>query len=365
MTKKKIFIVGTGAGGHLIPALSLGEELLDKNRSIIYIVGRNWLNKELFREKGFFVRTISGAGFPRKINLNIFWSSIKFLCGFIHALFLILQDNPELVIGMGGYISLPVVLAARIFGKKVIIHEQNVHPGLANRLSSPLATVVAVSFSETKRFFPSSKVRITGNPLRREIGRISRAEGLAYFKLSQDKKTILVFGGSQGARSVNRIFFDSLQMLTPYWKSIQIIHLTGVHDFPEFRKRYKKEEVQVCLLPFLRRMEYAYGACDWVISRAGATTVAEILAAALPSVLIPYPHAAENHQYFNAHYMVRLGAAMMFEERDLTPELMADTIRFLLTHPEKLSSMKDKARSPYNGLDNLTVLIEKLLRTRK
>ncbi len=340
----RILIVVGGTGGHIYPGLALGEKLRNRNNEVTLVGRKGGISERIAQESGFSFFQIVGEGLVRGFSLKVFRFLGKSIQGFFQSIHIFRSFGPDIVVGMGGYLSFPAVLAAKIFGITCAIHEQNVLPGLANRVLAKIVDRIMVGFKETERYFPSKKTFLTGSPVRQSILSCSRSEGLRKLNLVEGKKNILVFGGSQGARSINLAMVKALNFLTPVGKKIQIIHIVGIEQFLEIKEEYEKRDYSACVLPYLLHMEYAYGCCDLVISRSGASTVAEIIAKGLPSILIPYPYATAGHQKANAEFLSKKGACLLIEDNQLTGELLADIIIRLIDNESELRGMAENTR---------------------
>jgi len=340
----RILIVLGGTGGHIYPGLALGEKLRKRNNEVILVGRKGGIGERIAQESGFSFFQIVGEGLRRGFSLKVFRFLGKFIQGFLQSIQIFRCFRPDIVVGMGGYLAFPVVLAAKISRITCAIHEQNVLPGLANRVLAKIVNTIMVGFKETERYFPSKKTFLTGNPVRESILSCARSQGLRKLNLVEGKKNVLVFGGSQGAHSINLATVKALNFLTPLRKKIQIIHIVGVEQFSEIREEYEKRDYSSCILPYLLHMEYAYSCCDLVISRSGASTVAEIIAKGLPSILIPYPYATGGHQKTNAEFLSKRGACLLIEDNQLTGELLANIIIRLIDDQVELREMVDNTR---------------------
>jgi UDP-N-acetylglucosamine--N-acetylmuramyl-(pentapeptide) pyrophosphoryl-undecaprenol N-acetylglucosamine transferase len=260
--------------------------------------------------------------------------------------------DADVVVGMGGYASAPAVLAAYRAGKPVVLHEQNSIPGLANRVLARRASVVAVSFSESERAFRhGTPVVLTGNPVRDAIASVPAdrerlaKEALEELDLEAERRTVMVFGGSQGALHVNRATVGACRILRDR-ADLQVLLVTGTVHHPTISESLSPGgALLVRTLPFLERMELAYAVADLVVCRSGASAVAEVTACGLPSLLIPYPYATGRHQEANARALRRAGAASVLLDEHLTPEELAERIESLVDHQERLTSMGERARA--------------------
>jgi len=337
----RILIVLGGTGGHIYPGIALGEKLRNRNNEVILVGRKGKFAERIARESGFSLFQIVGEGLVRRISLRIFAVLLKAINGLFQSIHILRNFRPDIVVGMGGYLSFPILMAAKVSKIKCVIHEQNVIPGLANKILSKIVDRIMVGFEETEKYFPPRKTFITGSPVRESILTCPRNDGLRKLNLADGRKNILVFGGSQGARSINLAMLKAVDFLEPMGKKIQIIHLTGVDQFSEIKEEYEKKNYPACVLPYLIHMEYAYSCSDLVISRSGASTVAEIISKALPSILIPYPYATASHQKANAEFLSKRGACILIEDNRLTGELLADTIISLLENEARLREMAE------------------------
>ena len=356
----RVFVILGGTGGHIYPGLALGDELRKRNNEVILIGKKEGIGKRTAEESGFPFFHIAGEGLARKLSLRNLGFFRKSILGFFQSLKIFRHFRPDVVVGMGGYLSFPAVLAAKISRIPCMIHEINVTPGLANRVLARIADRVMVSFEETREYFPSNNTFLTGSPVRQSILSCSRSEGLRKLNLVEGKRNILIFGGSHGAYSINLAMVKALNFLNPVKNKIQIIHIAGIEQFSKIREEYEKKDYAICVLPYLLHMEYAYSCSDLVICRSGASTVSEIVAKGLPSILVPYPYATGGHQKANAEFLSRRGASLLIEDHHLTPELLADTIIRLLDKKTELKSMAENARrlSFGDGAARIADLIE-------
>lgn len=319
-----VFACG-GSGGHIFPAVAVAEELADRvpGVSVTFVSSGRQIENEIFRSvAGRRVVTLADDAAKRGGPI---WHP-RFLLRLMHetgsASDFLKKERPDAVVGFGGHGSVAIVAAARMRGIPTLVHEQNVVPGLANRLLSPWADGTALSFNETK--LGGRNVRITGNPIRRAIERDCRSEALRFFGFSDERTTLLVLGGSQGAESVNTLFFDAVPHLPPALKdSIQALHLCGKMKAEESESRLAAAGIPAKAFSFFDRMDLAYAAADLAIGRAGATFLAEMEARRLPSILVPYPYAG-GHQLLNAEVVARRANAVVARQKDLDgPKLAA------------------------------------------
>jgi len=331
----RIAIGCSGSGGHIFPALSLAERLKKERQDseVIFFLPKNRLTSFIFENQVFEVEFSS-------IKRSIFYLMRNSFKSF----HLLKSFKPQVVIGFGGYETFSLLLEAKILGTPVLIHEQNVIPGKCNRVLSYFVDRICISFPETRDYFPKinqRKVVFTGIPLREEIGGASKEESLEFFNLDSDKFTLLVTGGSQGSSRINSVFLETLKLMQK--DNIQVIHITGFKDYKYVKDFYQKIEIKSSIFDFLDKMNYAYGAADLIVCRAGAVTLAEITFCGLASVLIPYPYAYD-HQVVNALSLASKGAAVLIEDKRLSPSLLGEIITQLMNDKDKLKEMAFKSK---------------------
>lgn len=339
----KILVACGGTGGHIFPALTFLETLKSKQKDldVTIVITKRKIESRIV-PPGYKVAYISL--YPLRLSLdgkNLI-ALIKLPVGILQSIYIILRFHPKVVVGFGGYATFPLVFFAKVFGIKTIIHEQNVMAGVANKILSGFADKIAISFPETREYFESSrdKIILTGNPPRKDLSRVSKKEALDFFGFSPDKFTILVTGGSQGSTKINKVFIEALSGI-PDKNRLQVIHLSGTKDFGVLASGYKKISICVKLFEFLKPMHYAYCASDLVISRAGATTISEIIFFGLPAIIIPYPFAYQ-HQIANARILTDRGAGILIEESNLNALALAEAIADLFYNRSKIESMRAK-----------------------
>lgn len=342
----RVILTGGGTGGHIYPALAIAKGLLarDPETQILYVGIRDGMEARLVPEADITFAGISGKGLPRKLSLD----TLKVIGKSVKALWetkkLLRQFHPDLVVGTGGYVSGPVVLTAALFNIPTLLHEQNALPGITNRILARVVRRVMVTFPESReRFGVQKKLELVGLPVRPEIGHLSRAVGAKYFKLRADRLTLLVTGGSRGARTLNQAMIEVLAQLAQR-SDIQVIWATGKTTYPETIKELKKraiswERPEWLVLEYLKDMPKALACADIFIGRAGAASLAELMVAGIPSLLIPYPYAAENHQEHNARALVQAGAARIILDSELDGERLWKEVEGLISQPSLLAKM--------------------------
>lgn len=322
-----IVIAAGGTGGHLYPGIALAQELSARGARPVFAVRAHDLCRPIVTAEGFACEDIPARGMPRRLSPAIFSFLFAQGRGLFAARALMRRLRPSVVVGMGGYISFPVISAARLAGVPAMIHEQNVIPGLANRVLARFVDRVAVSFAESARYFPRRSTIVTGNPVRRSLFGVNRAAALQRLHLSDGQFTILVFGGSQGAAAINSAVVGAWGHLPAAVRGrVQFIHVSGTGDHERVADLYRQKNIPGVVLPYMMNIGDAYAAADLVISRAGATTVAEVAILGVPAILIPYPHATADHQSYNARVLAASGQAIVIAEKDLTVSALATSM---------------------------------------
>lgn len=345
MAKTKNILIGAGGtGGHLFPAIAIAEELKSMltDVNILFIGTKKRMEAEILPKLGYNFKGTSIIGLPRKIGLKAISFIISFKIAFIQALAEVFKFKPKIAIGTGSYISVPPLLASKLFGAKIFLSESNSLPGVATKFLAPLATEIYLSFEQTKKYFKNqSKLFVTGTPIRKTLFVKNREEASKYFNLSKDLKTIVVIGGSLGAKKINE---KMKEIYKPLSENYQIIWQTGKNDFDLYKNLERNE--RVVILPFIERMDYAYSICDLLISRSGASTVSEIVAQGIPSILIPSPNVTENHQYFNAMELVEKEAAEIHLDSQSAEELYNQIVK-VISDDDKLKKYSVNAKSMF------------------
>ena len=347
----RVIVTGGGTGGHIYPALAIARGLLakDPKTKILYVGTREGMEAHLVPNSGIEFAGVSGQGLPRKIGIEMFKVVGKSFRALWETKQILRRFHPDLVVGTGGYVSGPVVLTAALFRIPTLLHEQNAFPGITNKMLARVVRRVMVTFPESiEHFGANNKIVRVGLPVRPEIGQISKAEGSKHFGLRPEKKTILVTGGSRGARSLNRAMLTVLGNLVVR-PEIQVIWATGKETYQETIEGLKREMVawerpQWRVVEYLEDIPQALACADFCIGRAGAASLAEITVAGKASILIPYPHAAENHQEHNARAVAQSGAANIILDSDLDGETLWQMINELISDSALLKSMSAAAK---------------------
>ncbi len=342
----KVLIAGGGTGGHIYPGIAVAEELkrLDPAIEIMFVGGDRGLEGRVVPEAGFELFTIGARGLPRRAPWKVPGALLANAGAFLASIGIVNSWQPDVVLGTGGYVSAPVVVAAWLARRPVVLQEQNSVPGLTNRLLARVADEVHLAFSESRGWFArKDRLKLSGNPVRREILSGERKPALARFGLAEGIPTAFVFGGSRGARRINEATLDAIARLRGHLGA-QFILQTGKEDFAWAREKAEAQGLPVTVVPYLTHIHEAYAAADLVVCRAGAMTLAEIAACGVPAILVPYPYAAYNHQEVNAQNLAERGGAVMIKDGELTGERLAHELSRLLKDRETLIRMSANAR---------------------
>ncbi len=339
----RILFTGGGTGGHLFPAVATAQAFKEKfpGCSIFFVGTKRKVDERSLAAYGFEFENIRCYGLKGKNPIEL----LKALCilplSYVQALKIIRGFRPDIIVGVGGYVTGPVVAAGKSLGIPSVIHEQNSVPGLANRKLGQLVDRVCLSLPDSGDAFPAEKIVYTGNPVRKNI-----LELAAFVPPEHTgKKTILVLGGSQGAHGVNRLVIEALTSLSGQVLSgIRVIHQTGEADVEMVEKAYKTKDIEAEVRPFFKQMHDVYGQADLLVSRAGATTLSELAVLGKPALLVPYPFAADNHQEKNSDYYVAGGGARKYNEKEVTGKELASEIVQLIVDEEKLKNMGNAMR---------------------
>lgn len=309
----------------------------DARNEILFVGSRRGLEANVLSREGFTLETIDVVSLKGKSLWNTGKALLALPRSLVQSARLLRRFQPDIVLGVGGYTSGPVVLTASLLGYKTAIQEQNSLPGLSNRILARFVDRIFASFPDSGRIFPPAKTVVAGNPVRRKLRNIGTAETIAGSEF-----TLFIFGGSQGAHRLNEAVVEALGHLQDLKSRLHVIHQTGKNDLDRVRAGYEKNGFRAEVEPFIYEMDRAYRAADLVLCRAGATTIFELMAMGKAAILVPYPYAADNHQYWNARSLVDAGAVEMLEEKDLTGARLAALVRRLLENPERRREFQEK-----------------------
>ncbi len=351
----RIVISGGGTGGHIYPAIGIAKELiqLDAKTEVVFIGGADRLESTLVPQHGFRFLPISVAGFPRKLTWQWIPVIYKVCSGFVKSLGLLKNLKPSVVVGTGGYVCGPVLLAAILLGIPAVIQEQNAVPGLTNRILARWTKTIYLALETAGTHFLTEKTVVVGNPIRRTIGSIERnRETYDSLGLDPERKTVFVMGGSQGAQAINQNVREALDTLESFHQQLQFVHQTGQTDYEAVKARYQTSSIQHWVQPYFDPIETIYSIADLMVCRAGGMTIAEITACGIPAIFIPLPTAAGDHQRLNAQAIADAGGGVVLNQRTLTGSKLAEAIIKIIDDPEKHQQMAYRSRqlgNPHAG----------------
>ncbi len=340
-----VVIAGGGTGGHIFPGIALAEAFQEVNPAsrILFAGTGNRLETEAIRRTPFDHRTVSAGGLKGRGLVRQAAALLKVVKGLMESFAMLSTFKPDLVVGVGGYVSGPMVLAARLLGITCVLQEQNVQPGITNRMLAPLVRHIFAAFPDTRGKVFQKKMTVTGNPVRKEFFRSMDVLEDEEAGGAKDRFNVLVVGGSQGARGINEAVTEALNYLP--MERMEFVHQTGVDELSAVRSAYETRGATATVEPFFVDIANRYRAADMVICRSGAITVSEVTAMGKPAIFVPFPFAADDHQRLNALSIVNRGAAEMILEKELTGEFLAERISHYESHPERLRAMAEKAKA--------------------
>ncbi len=363
MQKLKFILSGGGTGGHIYPAIAIANELKSRfpDADILFVGASNKMEMQKVPQSGFPIKGLWIAGIQRKLTFDNALFPIKLLDSLLKSRTIIRHFKPDVVIGTGGFASGPLLRVAGIAGIPTVLQEQNSFPGITNKWLSKKASKICVAYENLEKYFPKNKIVLTGNPVRQDLVNFKqkRQEGIEFFKLDATKKTILVLGGSLGARRINQLIAKELFNFNS--QNVQLLWQCGKLYQEEYAQFNDEPNVQV--LPFIDKMDLAYAAADVIISRAGASSVSELCLVGKPTLFIPSPNVAEDHQTKNANAIVDKEGALLIKESELDTQF-TNTINSLLNDEElqkKLSQNMLQLAKP-NATKDIVDEIVKLIK---
>lgn len=341
----KVIISAAGTAGHINPAIAIANIIKSKEKDseIIFIGTERGLEKELVPRAGYKLKTIDAYGLSKKISIDNLKKMYKTFRGIGQAKKIIKEFKPDIVIGVGGYVTFPVIMAAHKLKIKTFLHEQNAIPGKSNKFLIKYADKIGISFKESSKYFPKDKWILTGNPCSENALNIKTTSRTKY-GLTYDKKSILIVQGSLGSEVINNKMLDFLKSIDD--KNYEVLYVTGKNYYDSFSKNKFSKNVKI--VPFVENLSSLLKDIDLIITRAGASTIAEITAIGLPAILIPSPYVANNHQYYNALSLKNSNASTLIEQKDLNKDILIKTIDEILDN-------KDLYNTYHNNLLKLSI----------
>lgn len=357
-----LMIAGGGTGGHIYPAIAIAREYLarDASRRVLFVGTERGLEKTIVPKAGFPLEFIDVGGLKGKGGFDLVRNVLRLPKGFAQAWSLVGKHRPSVVLGVGGYSSGPVLVAARLRGAATIIHEANAFPGLANRVVARFVNAVAVAFPDALARLKRKDGVVTGNPIRAEFFDLGKSP-----KQSGTKQRLLVFGGSQGSRVLNDAMIGALLFLARLKDSLEIVHQTGPNELQKVQDAYRQSAfANARVVPYLDPMADEIAAADLVVARAGAMTIGELAAIGRGAILVPFAAATNNHQEVNARVVERAGAAIVITEKELTPERLAGAISDAIADSARSARMGEAAKrlAAPAATKNIVDLIERIQR---
>jgi UDP-N-acetylglucosamine--N-acetylmuramyl-(pentapeptide) pyrophosphoryl-undecaprenol N-acetylglucosamine transferase len=361
----RLIISGGGTGGHIFPALAIANEFRERhpNAEILFVGAQGKMEMTKVPEAGYKIIGLWISGIQRKLTLSNLSFPFKLISSYIKAGSIVKEFKPDAVIGTGGYASGPIMLAATRNKIPSLIQEQNSYAGLTNKQLGDKATRVCVAYTGMESYFPSSKIVFTGNPVRKDINQIDekRERALSHFALSSNERTLLIIGGSLGARTINESILAGIDKLID--ARVQVIWQTGKIYFEDIKRQLENKDLRrVRVFDFLKQMDLAYAAADVVIARAGALSISELCLAKKPSILVPSPNVAEDHQTKNAMALVNENAAVLVKDVQAKETLVSEALKLVYDEGrcEKLSGQIAKLAKP-NATREIVDEIEKMI----
>ena len=339
-TNYKFLFAGGGTGGHLFPAIAVAEQIkeMKPEAEILFIGTKDKIEGKIIPKLGYDFKSIWIKGYSRTFTMENILFPLKLLVSTLQSLIINIRFKPGVAIGSGGYVAGPAVWGASVLGAKIILLEQNSYPGITTRLLEKHADEIHISFNNSKKYLKKKNILLlTGNPVRKDLGTIDKGVALTSFGFNAEKKTLLILGGSLGAKSINKAAGSLVNKLSD--EGLQVIWQTGKNYFEDY-KHFNSKSIKV--FDFIEDMNCAYSISDLILARAGATTIAEILVLGIPSILVPSPNVAENHQYYNAKSLSDEGAAILIEDKDIDLR-MYDEITSTIFSNERLTELKKNA----------------------
>jgi len=358
------FVTGGGTGGHIYPALAVADLLSDENAKVCYVGNRHNMEFNLALKKGYKFLHVGVSGMPRKLSPKLIYWGIRLIRAILFSVRYIKKYKPHAVFATGGYVSAPLIFACIITKTPYMMHDCDAMPGLVSRKLSKHAKCVSLAFEKAKKYIPNKKIVVTGNPIREEFKLITKTMARKNLNLAE-KITLIVMGGSQGAKSINNATVELLKEISLDF-DLQVIFQTGRKNYDEVINRLEQfypnyaEDKNLIIRPYFDNMISVLKAGDIVLSRAGSLSLSEICASNLVPILVPYPYAAANHQRINAKCLFDEGACVYIEDKDLDPNKLKDTILELLNNPIKMNYLKQNTArlAKFDATERIVTLLK-------
>lgn len=362
----KILIAGGGTGGHVNPAIAMANNLRARypDAEFLFVGSKRGLENDLVPKEGYKISRIPVRGFSRKGGLSKIWPYMVLVAGMAKSFFIFLRFRPDMAFGTGGYASGPILFWTSMFNVPTLIHEANVLPGITNKVLSQKADITAICFPESRKYLGKAKrIELTGNPIRKKILRADRASSRAELGLGINEKLVVIMGGSQGAKPINDAV---VEMLDDIYNDgdFKLIFAPGKRHYVAVSSVVKKDYKSVEVPSYIYDADIVYSAADLIINRAGASTISEITALGIPSILIPSPYVAENHQEKNARALESKGGCVVIRDDELSGRVLYDSIMSIISDDERIASMREASASVgiRDASEKLEVLFDELLK---
>ena len=362
----RFFVTGGGTGGHIYPALAVADALTQDGAKVFYVGNKRNMEYELASKKGYKFLHVSVKGMPRGLNPKFFWWGVKLVKAILYSIRYIKKYKPNAVFATGGYVSAPMIFACRITKTPYMMHDCDAMPGLVTRRLSKRAKYVSLAFEKAKKYISNKHAIVTGNPIREQFKNMSKNEARNILGLNNTKLTLVVMGGSQGAKSINNATVELLKEFSQEL-NLQVIFQTGKKNYNDIIEHLKQiypaweQDKNLIIRPYFDNMISVLKSADIVISRAGSLSLSEICASDVAPIIIPYPYAAANHQRVNAKSLYENGACIYIEDADLEPNILRNTIMELINNPVKMNYLKQN--SSYLAKPEATTKIVELVKS--
>jgi UDP-N-acetylglucosamine--N-acetylmuramyl-(pentapeptide) pyrophosphoryl-undecaprenol N-acetylglucosamine transferase len=366
MSQFRVIVSGGGTGGHIFPAIAIANAIKEKHpdSKILFVGALGRMEMEKVPDAGYEIVGLPIMGLQRRLTLQNLKFPFKLIASMLQAKKIVKEFKPDVVVGVGGYASGPLLKAATNLGVPALVQEQNSYPGITNKLLASKVQKICVAYDGMERFFPKEKIMLTGNPVRQDIKNLDakRIRGIEYFGLDPNKKTVLVVGGSLGARSINHAIDAGISELAK--NDIQLVWQTGKLYVDEAAKAVSAYEAKgIKTMPFISKMDYAYAMADVVVSRAGAMSVSELSIASKPTIFIPLPSAAEDHQTKNAMALVNHKAALLVKDSDAQETLIPTLIKLVKNVEEQKKIAANVAKMAFK--DSASIIADEVIKLIK
>jgi UDP-N-acetylglucosamine--N-acetylmuramyl-(pentapeptide) pyrophosphoryl-undecaprenol N-acetylglucosamine transferase len=367
MNKNTYFITGGGTGGHIYPAIAIADELLtlDSTEKIYYVGNPHNLEASIVKDKNYEFLPVISSGMPRKISFEFVAWTFGLICAWLKCCYYVKKYRPNKIFGTGGYVSAPVLLAGMTMKVPFVMHDCDANPGLVTRKLAPHAQSVSLAFEIAKEKIHNKNSFVNGNPIRKKFSTLTKEEARKILNL-EDKTTICIMGGSQGAKTINSATVEIVKELSQKY-NLQIIFQTGKRNFEQVEERLAilypeyEQDKNIIVRPYFEDMVTVLKACDIAVSRAGSLSISEICASSVAPIFIPYPYAAADHQRKNAQFMVKKNAGLYLEDSQTTPQNLLSLITDLIENPQKLQSIQNET-SKLSKLDACEKIVKQILK---